>query len=65
MLEAEEILAEEHKKFSGWQQSLTATPAISKMQEKFEDMRAQEMRKVRLSEVLAPPIGTYRLPSPF
>lgn len=48
MLEAEDILAEEHKKFSGWQQSLTATPAISKMQEKFEDMRAQEMRKVRL-----------------
>lgn len=46
MLEAEDILAEEHKKFSGWQQSLTATPAISKMQEKFEDMRQQEMRKV-------------------
>lgn len=46
MLEAEDILAEEHTKFSGWQQSLTATPAISKMQEKFEDMRAQEMRKV-------------------
>lgn len=46
MMEAEDILAEEHKKFSGWQQSLTATPAISKMQEKFEDMRAQEMRKV-------------------
>lgn len=45
MLEAEDILAEEHTKFSGWQQSLTATPAISKMQEKFEDMRAQEMRK--------------------
>lgn len=47
MLEAEEILVEELKKFSGWQQSLTATPAISKMQEKFEDMRQQEMRKVR------------------
>lgn len=46
MLEAEDILTEEHTKFSGWQQSLTATPAISKMQEKFEDMRAQEMRKV-------------------
>ncbi|CAM9190223.1 unnamed protein product, partial [Laminaria digitata] len=45
MLEAEDILAEEHTKFSGWQQSLTATPAISKMQEKFEGMRAQEMRK--------------------
>lgn len=48
MLEAEEILREEHLKFSGWQQSLTATPAISKMQEKFESMRAQEMRKVIL-----------------
>lgn len=46
MLEAEDILAEEHKKFSGWQQSLTATPAISKMQAKFEDMRQQELRKV-------------------
>eukprot|EP00752_Nemacystus_decipiens_P002840 g2646.t1 len=45
MLEAEAILEEEHLKFSGWQQSLTATPAISKMQEKFESMRAQEMRK--------------------
>lgn len=50
MLEAEDILAEEHMKFSGWQQSLTATPAISKMQEKFEDMRSQEMRKVRFCE---------------
>lgn len=49
MLEAEDILAEEHKKFSGWQQSLTATPAIAKMQEKFEDMRSQEMRKVSAS----------------
>lgn len=45
MLEAEDILVEEHRKFSGWQQSLTATPAISKMQEKFEDMRQQELRK--------------------
>ncbi|CAM9290948.1 unnamed protein product [Hapterophycus canaliculatus] len=45
MLEAEDILREELVKFCGWQQSLTATPAISKMQEKFEDMRAQEMRK--------------------
>lgn len=51
MLEAELILTEEQKKFSGWQQSLTATPAISKMQEKFEDMRQQEMRKVNLARV--------------
>lgn len=47
MQEAEEILAEEHKKFNGWQLSLTATPAISRMQEKFEDMRQKEMRKVQ------------------
>lgn len=53
MLEAEAILEEEHLKFNGWQQSLTATPAISKMQEKFESMRAQEMRKVREDEKMA------------
>jgi len=45
MLEAEAILAEEQTKFQGWQQSLTAIPAISKMQEKFEAMRAEEVRK--------------------
>ncbi|CAM9453089.1 unnamed protein product [Phaeothamnion confervicola] len=45
MLEAEGILAEEQDKFRGWQQSLTAIPAISKMQEKFESMRAEEVRK--------------------
>jgi glutamyl-tRNA reductase len=45
MLEAEAILHEEQLKFRGWQQSLTAIPAISKMQEKFESMRAEEVRK--------------------
>ncbi|KAG5185545.1 Glutamyl-tRNA Reductase, chloroplast precursor [Tribonema minus] len=45
MLEAEAILVEEQIKFQGWQQSLTAIPAISKMQEKFEAMRAEEVRK--------------------
>ena len=60
MLEAEDILAEEHTKFSGWQQSLTATPAISKMQEKFEDMRAQEMRKVRRLVLLSTFFALFR-----
>ncbi|CAM9990015.1 unnamed protein product [Choristocarpus tenellus] len=46
MLEAEDILMEERNKFNGWQQSLSAVPAISKMQEKFENMRSEEMRKV-------------------
>ncbi|KAG5176319.1 Glutamyl-tRNA Reductase, chloroplast precursor [Tribonema minus] len=45
MLDAEVILAEEQDKFQGWQQSLTAIPAISKMQEKFEAMRADEVKK--------------------
>jgi glutamyl-tRNA reductase len=45
MLEAEAILEEEQSKFQGWQQSLTAIPAISKMQEKFEAMRAEELKK--------------------
>lgn len=45
MLEAEGILREESEKFHGWQQSLTAIPAISKMQEKFEAMRSEEVRK--------------------
>ncbi|CAN0229518.1 unnamed protein product [Discosporangium mesarthrocarpum] len=45
MLEAEDILMEEQNKFRGWQQSLSAIPAISKMQEKFEGMRSEEMRK--------------------
>jgi len=45
ILEAEDILVEEQNKFQGWQQSLSAIPAISKMQEKFETMRAEEVRK--------------------
>ncbi len=45
ILEAENILSEDMKKFLAWKVSTAAIPAICKMQEKFEAMRSDEIRK--------------------
>ena len=46
MVEAEVILKEEQEKFRLWQQSLGAIPTITKLQEKAESMRIEELQKV-------------------
>lgn len=45
MIEAEGILREELEKFRLWQQSLGAIPTITKLQEKAESIRMEEMQK--------------------
>ena len=45
MLEAEALLRIELSKFEQWQESLKFVPAISKMQAKFEKVRAAEVAK--------------------
>jgi glutamyl-tRNA reductase len=45
MIEAEGILREELEKFRLWQQSLGAVPTITKLQEKAELLRVEELQK--------------------
>lgn len=46
VIEAELLLQEEQVKYRSWRQSLGAVPTITKLQEKAEQMRLQEMNKV-------------------
>ena len=44
-VQAEDLLLEEMEKFRSWQFSLGAIPAITRLQEKAEAMRLEEMKK--------------------
>jgi glutamyl-tRNA reductase len=60
MLEAEHILRDELSKFGQWQQSLGAIPTITKLQEKAEQLRAEEVKKAmnKLSQLSAKDLET-------
>ena len=47
VLEAEVLLRVELAKFVQWQESLRYVPTISKLQRKFEDVRASELAKAQ------------------
>lgn len=47
MLEAEGLLREELTTFNNWHHSLGCVPAISKLQQRAESIRAEEMEKVK------------------
>lgn len=47
MLEAEDVLREEQATFNNWVHSLGCVPAISKLQQRAESIRADEMERVR------------------
>lgn len=47
MLEAEEVLCEEQTTFNNWHNSLGCIPAISKLQQRAESIRQDEMERVK------------------
>lgn len=47
MLEAEGVLSEEHSTFNNWLHSLGCIPAISKLQQRAESIRQDEMDRVK------------------
>jgi glutamyl-tRNA reductase len=47
MLEAEALLREERTAFNNWHHSLGCVPAISKLQQRAESIRAEEMEKAK------------------
>jgi glutamyl-tRNA reductase len=47
MLEAESLLCDERTTFNNWHHSLGCVPAISKLQQRAESIRADEMERVR------------------
>jgi len=46
VIEAEDLLKEELSNFIAWQQSLDTIPAITQLQKKAEEMRADELKRV-------------------
>lgn len=47
ILEAEQLLHEEQTTFNNWQNSLGCIPAISKLQQRAESIRQDEMERVK------------------
>jgi len=45
MIEAENLLREEARAFSGWRESLSAIPTINQLQEKANNFRQEELKK--------------------